>query len=1828
MSNNNKTIKSVNDSGNLLFDGNAGFITNCTNFVVNSRKDDNNFGTASFNIEADANSSLHTTTGNIEVKTSTDIINIISNKTNSNNSIYLQSLQSGGGIKFHSDTGGITSTSTGNIDINSQNADINIGVFAQGSPTDQTNNIIMEANDNITTSSTDFTVIASDTLSLISLTGDISLGSTLGSSVIKFENDNLLINQTTSTLDKQLDIKITDEASSSPGYNGIVVNSSNSQVASDITLQTSDSNAIISLGVQPESSKFSYLTEYIAQQSGTVITPIDGPEFTNADIGKRIYWSSQDETDTITGLNKLIMSASNTYATSTLTTSGTYTGTTSKLYKIEIDKTGTPDTFRWSNDAGATYQTTFKPITAGAISLENGVSITFTSTTGHVVGDYWTFHTKITANVSVSRTITNSEKMYILQEFTGYLKTSNISDIQFKTSDNEKMRITSDGSIGIGTNKPTSTLEITNNIGTGSLVNDYDTNYQINPHTDKLKSGGYVVVWESKIQDGDDYGIYGQQFTSDGAKFNSQFKVNITTSGHQSNPHIAHRNISKSRDYIVVWMSEESDGSGVYDIYAQVYVNGTNIKSSDIFVNSSTSTNKQLYPRAVGLTDGTYLVVWASDDNNNGEYNIYGKIVNNSGNVVGSRFQLTSTSDSYSVSYPYPFAISDNDTTIPGGYGVVFMNEYDSQNTSGSSVSDDNRYNIQYRIFNSSGTAQISDTDITDSTGNRLTISDGLVSAVGLENGGFALSFYRNYEGKGSLYTSGDRVEGLSSGVTNGTISSVSGNILTLTGLSSTDKYLVGEEILIENFWREKIEKVSHDGGGGATITLSKGHKSITMYKYSTASTTPQLSDITVNTNELLQDSYRYNLSGIDLIRNNTIFSARRPMAPITELVDGTLAISWTNGSIPSIYYQLINSTSGALIGTETQIQSIYTDIKQRNVLISGINTYEGKDAGFSVVWDVEILDTNESGIYGTIINPNNSMLRVHNLNTEFSVKNDGKVGIGIEDPDDDLHIKSSKTTSNIIIQNTNSLLNPTTGTHNIRFQDNYTDLGIIKSGYSNNYQKLNPQFDYLLAYYPFDGSSGDNSLVDNSINKYDGRLENFNVYTDWKTGKINKCLEFNGSNNYVSLGVVSAINNLGQSSDGYTLTSWVKIPENITSGANLDIISNGGTLTDVGNFNMTLSDISSNGGAFLTSSLTTANGVMNVEGRGSSLSDNEWHFVSTVYHTSNTKLQTFVDGIQNNIITVSGSVSSSPTSNTFIGSRNSTSGYFNGFMDEMRIYNKALTTSEIEKIYSYGNEKKGKIVLTTQRGTNNLTDGIIIDDTGSIQCLSAKANTFKRLTGTLTFSGSSTTVSGSGTNFLNELQVGDTIKYSSTSLVVSSIENNTSMTVNSSSSSSSTNKVIRKPSIITGFDINDNVKFISDYQGNTIYGGYSPSSKLELYGTGDTGDLPYLTLTNSTAENTEGGRETRVNFRGVLSGSEHTLGYIDVSHNGTSADTKGKMRFYVNNGTETREAMVITNDGNVAIGNQVSPLGIFHISDTEDCEVILSSGSDAELVYGETSKLYFTGSNSIGDNPSGLMNSALSMIRGSSDSNSINVDGRLDFYTNNNVDDLGLQNRMSITTDGYVGVNVSEPTQIFQVSPKHSLPTDTTGSQSSSTITLSNNITIDDVINGTIVFDNTEQTVRTITARPSNNTLTVSPAGGVSSANVSVYYPGLSVDNTGNVSIGNTATAYSKFYVQGSIGTNITSKSGDYTLTHLDNTLLGNSSGGLITITLPNTSGIGGRIYKIVKIDSSGNAVKVSASGSDTINGSTFINLASQYKFIEVVGDGSSNWYITSSNI
>lgn len=74
-----------------------------------------------------------------------------------------------------------------------------------------------------------------------------------------------------------------------------------------------------------------------------------------------------------------------------ITTGGTFTGESDIDYVVEIDFAGTPDTLKWSDDGGVTWDATGVAITAGAITLNNGVTVSFGVTTGHVVGDSWAF---------------------------------------------------------------------------------------------------------------------------------------------------------------------------------------------------------------------------------------------------------------------------------------------------------------------------------------------------------------------------------------------------------------------------------------------------------------------------------------------------------------------------------------------------------------------------------------------------------------------------------------------------------------------------------------------------------------------------------------------------------------------------------------------------------------------------------------------------------------------------------------------------------------------------------------------------------------------------------------------------------------------------------------------------------------------------------------------------------------------------------------------------------------------------------------------------------------------------------------------------------------------------------------------------------------------------------------------------------------------------------------------------------------------------------------------------------------------------------------------
>lgn len=74
-----------------------------------------------------------------------------------------------------------------------------------------------------------------------------------------------------------------------------------------------------------------------------------------------------------------------------ITVGGTYTGDSNATYQVVIDGESTPDTFKWSNDNGSSFEATTVAVTGSAQTLENGITITFAATTGHTSTEYWTF---------------------------------------------------------------------------------------------------------------------------------------------------------------------------------------------------------------------------------------------------------------------------------------------------------------------------------------------------------------------------------------------------------------------------------------------------------------------------------------------------------------------------------------------------------------------------------------------------------------------------------------------------------------------------------------------------------------------------------------------------------------------------------------------------------------------------------------------------------------------------------------------------------------------------------------------------------------------------------------------------------------------------------------------------------------------------------------------------------------------------------------------------------------------------------------------------------------------------------------------------------------------------------------------------------------------------------------------------------------------------------------------------------------------------------------------------------------------------------------------
>jgi hypothetical protein len=174
--------------------------------------------------------------------------------------------------------------------------------------------------------------------------------------------------------------------------------------------------------------------------------------------------------------------------------------------------------------------------------------------------------------------------------------------------------------------------------GSETIVNTTTANDQMTPSVAMDTAGNYVIVWSSFLEDGDDFGVYGQGFSNGGALDGAQFLISQTISGSagQSYPDVA---MNAAGGFVTVWNSFNEDGDPLTQgIYGRRYTGAAAPAASDFRVNSS-STGNQLHPKVASDQAGNFTVVWMDDNADGDEFGIYRKRINNIGaNLEGDRF--------------------------------------------------------------------------------------------------------------------------------------------------------------------------------------------------------------------------------------------------------------------------------------------------------------------------------------------------------------------------------------------------------------------------------------------------------------------------------------------------------------------------------------------------------------------------------------------------------------------------------------------------------------------------------------------------------------------------------------------------------------------------------------------------------------------------------------------------------------------------------------------------------------------------------------------------------------------------------------------------------------------------------------------------------------------------------------------------------------------------------------------------------------------------------------------------------------------------------------
>ncbi len=232
---------------------------------------------------------------------------------------------------------------------------------------------------------------------------------------------------------------------------------------------------------------------------------------------------------------------------------------------------------------------------------------------------------------------------------------------------------------------------------------------------------------------------------------------------------------------------------------------------------------------------------------------------------------------------------------------------------------------------------------------------------------------------------------------------------------------------------------------------------------------------------------------------------------------------------------------------------------------------------------------------------------------------------------------------------------------------------------------------DGLVAYYPFNGNANDASG-----NGHNGTVYGGTTMTTNRFGQANAAYDFDGSTGYIGIPQNSVLNSL---TTNFTLSAWIWQRESITNGYRIldkETAGNG----DGWSFD-TYNCIDQTGNRLRLEG-ANANNSCNVPGE-TEYSLMQWHHVVATVSGTNGKV--YLDGT----LEGSGNAGNIPvnTLDVYIGLAHPGRGsgfWFNGHIDDVRIYNRTLSDSEVQQLYAIESGPRVDLIKAVKPSFSNLT--------------------------------------------------------------------------------------------------------------------------------------------------------------------------------------------------------------------------------------------------------------------------------------------------------------------------------------------------------------------------------------------------------------------------------------------------------------------------------------------------------------------------------------------